>query len=70
MPEAVDHGRRQRQQAAPRRRPLDGFLDETEAAPHFVDGPDALDARDRTRRVVILQPLADARQRVTHLDAE
>ena len=36
----------------------------------FVDGLDVLDARDRARRVVILQALADARQRVTHLDAE
>ena len=40
------------------------------AAPELVDGPDVLDARDRARRVVILQALADAWQRVAHLDAE
>src|SRR5947199_391527 len=41
-----------------------------EAAPKFVDGLDVLDAGDRTRRVVVLQSLADAWQRVAHLDAE
>src|SRR3984957_17958118 len=69
MPEAIDHGRRQRQQAAPGRRPFDGFADQIEAAPALVDGLDVLDARDRARRVVILQALADAGQRMTHLDA-
>ena len=69
MPEAIDHGRRQREQAAPRRGPFQRLDPQAHAAPEFIDGPDILDARDRTRRVVILQALADARQRVTNLDA-
>src|SRR5258708_22441323 len=43
---------------------------QAEAAPEFIDGLDVLDAGDRTRRVMVLQSLADARQRVAHLDAE
>ncbi|GCC49742.1 hypothetical protein chiPu_0033923, partial [Chiloscyllium punctatum] len=69
MPEAVDHGRRQRQQPAPRRRPFDRLAPEAEAAAQLVDGPDVLDPRHRARRVVILQALADTRQRMAHLDA-
>src|SRR5439155_24610976 len=69
MPEAIDHGRRQREQAAPRRRPFQRLDPEAHAAAEFIDGPDVLDARDRTRRVMILQAFADARQRVTDLDA-
>src|SRR3954464_3295171 len=41
-----------------------------QAAPEFIDGLDIFYTRDRTRRVVVLQALADAGQRVTHLDAE
>src|SRR5437868_288840 len=69
MPEAIDHGRRQREQPAPCRRPFQRLDPQAHAAPQFIDGPDVLDARDRTRRVMVLQALADAGQRVTNLDA-
>src|SRR4029077_9490326 len=69
MPEAVDHGRRQREQAAPGRRPFERLDPEMPALPQLVDGLDVLDPRHRARRVVILQPLADARQRMAHFDA-
>ena len=70
MPEAIDHGRRQREQPAPRGGPFQRLDPEAQAAPEFVDGLDVLDAGGRTRRVVVLQSLADAWQPVAHLDAE
>src|SRR6185436_14034884 len=63
------HGRRQRQQAAPRRRPFQRLDPEAQAATEFVDGLDVLDARDRTRCVMVLQAFANALQCVTDLDA-
>ena len=70
VPEAVHHGWGQRQQTAPRRGPFQHLDREAEASPSFVDGPDVLDAGDRARRVMVLQSLADAGQRVMHLDIQ
>ena len=50
--------------------PISAPRPQPEAARALVDGLDVLDARDEARRVVILQALADARQRMAHLDAE
>ena len=45
---------------APRRRPFQRLDPQAEATAEFVDGLNVLDARNRTRRVMILQALADA----------
>src|SRR6185312_17210889 len=59
VPEAIDHGRRQREQAAARCRPFQSLDPEMPALAKLVDGPDVLHPRDRTWRVMILQALAD-----------
>src|SRR5260370_27855364 len=61
VPEAIDHRRRQRQQAAPRRGPFDRLDPQMESPSELVDGLDVLDAGYRTRRVMVLQSLPDAR---------
>ena len=70
FPEAVDLRRREPENALSADAPFGDLGGKSQAAAALVDRVDVLHAHRKARRVVIAQVLADAGQRVAHLDAE
>ena len=70
LPETVDLGRREAEDALSTGAPFGDFRREPQAPAAFIDRVGILHAHRDTRRVVVAQVLADTGQRVAHRNAE